>query len=85
MQHTACIDNVAAVIRQAKSVIAQFALPLIQPGIFACVMYVAAEHPAIGAVAVVVEHDRVVAQDQMVAVIIDLGIAADGCEVVHHV
>ena len=48
-------------------------------------MYVAAKHPAIGAVAVVVEHDRVVTQDQVVAVVIDLGIAADGCEVVHHV
>ena len=85
MQHAAYIDDIAAIIGNAVDVVAEFALPLIEPGVFAGVMYVAAEHPAMRGVAMVVKHNWVVAQNEIISIVIDFSITADARKVVHHI
>ena len=85
MQHTADVDDVAAIVGKAVGVISQFAFPLVEPCVFARVMYMTAKHPAIRGETVVIEHDGVVTQNQVVFAVIDFGVAADRGEVVHHI
>ena len=68
MQHTADIDDIAAIVGDTVDIVTEFTFPLIEPGVFACIMYMAAEHPAMRRVAMIVKHDRVVAQDQVVKI-----------------
>ena len=85
MQHTAYIDDIAAIIGNAVDVVAEFALPLIEPGVFAGVMYVAAKHPTMRRVAMVVKHNGVVAQNEIISIVIDFRITTDARKVVHHI
>lgn len=84
MQHTANVDDIALVTGDTDRVIAQFCFPLGEISILTGVMDVAAEHVALRRIGVVVEHDRVVAENKFVFAGCEFIIALDGRKVVHH-
>lgn len=84
MQHTANVDDVALVTGDTDRVIAQFSFPLSEIGVLTGVMDVAAEHVALRRIGVVVEHDRVVAENKFVFAGCEFIIALDGRKVAHH-
>lgn len=84
MQHTANVNDVALVTGDTNRVIAQFCFPLGEIGVLTGVMDVAAEHVALRRIGVVVEHDRVVAEDKFIFAGCEFIIALDGRKVAHH-